>query len=120
MVHDIRVQGEADLRSGAVTIVFFMSVTCEVCHEIAPELQKLFDKYQSRGLTVIAVHSDIYGAKMDDEVSKVKKFIDDKSLSFPVVTAAATDGDPEQVQVESTFNQLYLEGPSHLSRFLRQ
>jgi thiol-disulfide isomerase/thioredoxin len=122
--YDERVQGDADLRDGSVTIVFFMSATCHVCHEIAPALQTLSEKYGRRGLRVIAVHSDIYGAKMYRELSKVQEFIDEMKVSFTFVTAAATEGDPEAIDTQSTFNQLYLpeererlENAGHKYRF---
>ena len=53
--------GGTELTSGSLTLLFFMSSTCHVCHEFFPLLERLHTELGSQGLNVVAAHSDIYG-----------------------------------------------------------
>ena len=62
-----------------VIIVNFWATWCAPCLEEMPAFEKLYRRYRSQGLTVLAVSLD------KGDSSKVKKFVDTNSLTFPVL-----------------------------------
>lgn len=46
------IQGETTPDAGALTVFFFFSQSCHICHDVAPTLSKLHKKYKDRGLQV--------------------------------------------------------------------
>ena len=57
------IQGETTLDAGALTMVFFFSQSCHICHDVAPNLNKMYKKLRGRGLQIIGVHSTPKGYK---------------------------------------------------------
>jgi len=62
-----------------IIIVNFWATWCAPCLEEMPAFEKLYRRYRSQGLTVLAVSLD------KGDSTKVKKFVDTNSLTFPVL-----------------------------------
>jgi len=62
-----------------VIVLNFWATWCAPCLEEMPAFEKLYRRYRSQGLTVIAVSLD------KGDTSKVEKFVDEHSLTFPVL-----------------------------------
>lgn len=63
---------------GKVVIVDFWATWCGPCKEEMPVLQKLYAKYGKQGLVVV-------GVSVDRESSKLKKYLSNLGVTFPVV-----------------------------------
>lgn len=64
---------------GKVVLLNFWATWCAPCRVEMPSFETLYRRYRSRGLVVIAVNLDKTG------VEKVKQFVEERRLSFPVV-----------------------------------
>ena len=62
-----------------VIILNFWATWCAPCLEEMPAFEKLYRRYRSQGLTVLAVSLD------KGDSSKVENFVDKNSLTFPVL-----------------------------------
>ena len=62
-----------------VIVLNFWATWCAPCLEEMPTFEKLYRRYRSQGLTVLAVSLD----KGDN--SKVQKFVDANNFTFPVL-----------------------------------
>ena len=67
---------------GKVVFVNVWATWCGPCRMEIPELQKLHDKYNSRGFNVVGVSID------DTGVQDVKKFVDQQKVGYPIVIDA--------------------------------
>jgi peroxiredoxin len=67
---------------GKVVLVNFWATWCPPCRKELPDLQTLSEKFKDQGLVVLAIS--------DEEVVKVKPFVDQRKLSFPILL---DDGD---------------------------
>ena len=78
----ITIKGEkiamADLK-GKVVLVNFWATDCLACVQEMPELVNTYEKFQARGLEVIAV------AMPDDPPAQVLNYVTIKKLPFPVM-----------------------------------
>lgn len=63
---------------GKVVVVDFWATWCAPCKEELPVLEKLYKKYASQGLVIVAV-------SVDKDASNVKSFVAKLGLTFPVV-----------------------------------
>lgn len=80
---------------GKVVLVNFWATWCPPCRKEMPDLQALYQRFQSQGLVVLAVS--------DEEAEKVKPFVAAQNLTFPVLLdpgrkaneAFAVDGIPK-------------------------
>ena len=60
--------------------------SCHICHDVAPNLQKMYKKLRSRGLQIVAVHSTPKGYKAKDkDVAALKEWVDEAGLEFSIV-----------------------------------
>ena len=66
---------------GKVTLVDFWATWCAPCRKSMPELQSLHEKYRARGFSVVGVSID----EGKDAARKVKKFVDAKKITYPIV-----------------------------------
>lgn len=64
--------------SGKVVLVDFWASWCGPCKASFPVLNKLHDKYSSKGLVII-------GVGVDDDAAKYKAFADKMGAKFPLV-----------------------------------
>ena len=60
--------------------------SCHICHDVAPNLQKMYKKLRGRGLQIIAVHSTPKGYKAKDkDVVALKEWVEEAGLEFSIV-----------------------------------
>ena len=83
-----------------VIILNFWATWCAPCLEEMPAFEKLYRRYRSQGLTVIAVSLD------KGDKSKVEKFVDEHSLTFPVLLDL--DGIAERIYPSFTIPFTYV------------
>jgi len=62
---------------GQVVLIEFWATWCPPCQMAAPELSKLYAKYNPRGLEILAV-------SLDEDSSEVKKFLEENKLLYPI------------------------------------
>lgn len=72
------------MHAGKVLLINFWATWCPPCLREMPSMQRLYDKYRSRGFDLLAVSVDQKG------VVGVRKFVANLKLSFPILM------DPEQ------------------------
>ena len=66
----------AELR-GKVVLVNFWATWCPPCRKEMPDLETLYERFNSKGLVVLAIS--------DEEAAKVEPFIRERKVSFPVL-----------------------------------
>jgi len=64
---------------GKVVLLNFFATWCGSCVWEMPEMEKLYRAYKDKGFTVLAVSLDFAGP------GKVKKFAEQRNLTFPIV-----------------------------------
>jgi thiol-disulfide isomerase/thioredoxin len=64
--------------SGQPTLVHFWSVSCHICKENMPRVSEWRNKFQEKGLRVVAVHMPRYEA--DTDMEAVRKAITDYNI----------------------------------------
>jgi FAD-linked sulfhydryl oxidase len=117
------------LVSGSVTVIFFMSQTCHVCHDVAPKLNKLYRTFRHRGLNLIAVHASPKGYQSTpQDKDGLRQFILEEQLEFPIVDVHAkvgkqpvlSDGTPDweaagtsKVKKNSFFRKIFSNQPEY-------
>jgi peroxiredoxin len=62
---------------GKVVLVNFWATWCPPCRKEMPDLDTLYRKFKDRGLVVLAIS--------DEEIAKVKPFLAERNLSFPIL-----------------------------------
>ena len=59
---------------GNPTLIYFWSVSCDVCHENIPRLEEWRQKYAPQGLQMVSIHAPRQREDLfEDEVLKVKE-----------------------------------------------
>ena len=66
----------ADLR-GKVVLVNFWATWCPPCRKEMPDLEILYERFQSKGLVILAIS--------DEETAQVEPFIRERKVTFPVL-----------------------------------
>jgi cytochrome c biogenesis protein CcmG, thiol:disulfide interchange protein DsbE len=69
----------ADLR-GQVVIINLWASWCVPCRAEMPAIQRVYERHQARGLTVLAVNSTV-----QDREAEALRFVDELGLEFPVL-----------------------------------
>jgi thiol-disulfide isomerase/thioredoxin len=67
---------------GAVTLVHFFSISCELCKTQLPDLLKLRDRFEKGGLRLVGVHMPRYPEDVD--LPRVKAVVEEYGLTHPV------------------------------------
>ena len=62
---------------GKVVMVNFWATWCPPCRKEMPDLEALYERFQDRGLVILAIS--------DEEAAKVKPFVEQHKFSFPVL-----------------------------------
>lgn len=69
---------------GKFVIVDFFATWCEPCLEEVPHIQKLLEKYQSKGLEVV-------GISLDEDAEALQKYLDKALLPWPIIHDKETE-----------------------------
>jgi thiol-disulfide isomerase/thioredoxin len=69
-----------EAQKGNVTLLNIWATWCPPCRAEIPDLQKLHDRYSSRGFNVVGVSVDAEGASQE-----VRDFVREKAMRYPVV-----------------------------------
>jgi peroxiredoxin len=62
---------------GKVVVVNFWATWCPPCRKEMPDLESLYEKFKDQGLVILAIS--------DEEIGKVKPFIQERKISYPVL-----------------------------------
>lgn len=72
---------------GKVVLLDFWATWCKPCEKSMPALQKLHDEFAAKDFVVIGISID----EAKDSKTKVKKFIDKRKISYPILLAAKAE-----------------------------
>lgn len=61
-------------------VLDFWATWCKPCLKVLPKIEELYNEYEDKGLTVLAINQD--GTR---SASKVEPFVNSMGLSFPVL-----------------------------------
>lgn len=92
-------EGLGDYRN-KVIVLNFWATWCAPCLEEMPAFEKLYRRYRSEWMTVLAVSLD------KGDISKVKSFVDTHNLTFPVLIDS--DGAAEKLYPSFTIPFTYV------------
>lgn len=63
---------------GKIIVVNFWATWCPPCREEMPELSRLQEQYQDRGLVVLGISTD--------ELDKIREFVKENPVSYPLLS----------------------------------
>jgi peroxiredoxin len=63
---------------GKVVLVNFWATWCPPCRKEMPDLQKLYNRFQKKGLVILAI-------SMDEEPAKVPPFVAQQKFTYPIL-----------------------------------
>jgi len=72
---------------GKVVLIDFWATWCKPCEKSMPALQKLHDEFAAKNFSVIGISID----EGEDAKAKVKKFVDKRKLSYPILLDVKTE-----------------------------
>lgn len=79
---------EENFKNAKLTLVNVMATWCGPCVRELPELQKLYEAYKDKGLSVIAIvmdTADINGEESAEAIATAKKMAGSAGVSFPML-----------------------------------
>ncbi|HEY4001973.1 MAG TPA: TlpA disulfide reductase family protein [Candidatus Xenobia bacterium] len=74
--------GPVTAEAEGVTLVHFWSVSCGICGEQMPQVNRLRDTWAARGLRMVAVHKPLH--EKDTDLTRVEASIQSHELRHPV------------------------------------
>jgi thiol-disulfide isomerase/thioredoxin len=107
-----------DLKGKAV-VVYFWAPWCPPCRVLLPTIVEEYNKYKNQGFMVIGI-TKLTGKYEDDEVDKgqvseeeelklIKKYMERKNVTFPVVVAKVNDrGDLNNYKITGIPTQIFI------------
>src|SRR5579883_2767114 len=72
-----------DVLIGSPVIIHFWSISCGVCKESLPDIERFINNYKDQGLKVVSVHMP--RQESDTNVEAVKECIAEYKMTQPVV-----------------------------------
>jgi thiol-disulfide isomerase/thioredoxin len=72
-----------DQLRGKVLLIQFWARECPFCAETLPQVRGLYEKYSSKGLVIIGVHTP--RADNEKDISKVQEAVTAKNIRYPIV-----------------------------------
>lgn len=81
---------------GKVIIVTTTGSWCPNCHDEAPFLNELYDRYHSSGLEIVALGFEYTGEAARD-TKQLKTFAERHSTKYPILYAGSTDDSPKRL-----------------------
>ncbi len=84
--------------AGEITLVDFWATWCVPCRKSMPELQALHARYADRGFSVLGISIDEPGAAGE---KKVRKFVAEKKIKYPIAIDAAESPVWERFRVKA-------------------
>jgi thiol-disulfide isomerase/thioredoxin len=83
---------------GKYVIVKFTATWCGPCKGEIPGLISAYEKYKDKGLEIVSVYIWERGDTTDSIVKKVKKFVQDEKITWPIILETLTEkaGQPKQ------------------------
>jgi peroxiredoxin/tetratricopeptide (TPR) repeat protein len=93
----------SDLK-GKVVIINFWATWCVPCIQEMPSLKRIYDKYRTRGLEVLAVSTD-------EDAASVAPFVKNNDLPFPVLHDQSFS---KQLGVDALPTNLFLDQKGHI------
>jgi peroxiredoxin len=100
---------------GKTVLLNFWATWCAPCVAEMPALERLYQKFKSRGLEIVSVSCD-----SPDTLEQLKSFVSSKGISFPVLhdpeietpSLYGVTGFPESFFISPTGNFLAFDDPS--------
>ncbi|MFN7937192.1 MAG: TlpA disulfide reductase family protein [Bryobacteraceae bacterium] len=77
-----------------VLLVTITGSWCPNCHEEAPLLRELHERYKARGLEIVALGFE-YTGERDRDLRQLRRFADKHKMNYPVLLAGTTEDAPE-------------------------
>ncbi len=100
---------DSSAMAGKVLVVNFFATWCQPCRQEAGDLEALWREYQDKGVLLIAI-------AYKDVDSKVREFIQQAGISFPVANSSTNIG--RQFGVTGV-PETYVIGPDGILRYRR-
>ncbi len=75
---------------GKVVLVDVFGTWCPTCHDAAPALARLYDKYHDRGLEIVGLAYEVTGDSAADG-RQLRRYRDKFGLRFPILLAGVND-----------------------------
>jgi thiol-disulfide isomerase/thioredoxin len=76
---------------GKVVIVEILGTWCPTCHDSAPVIAELYERYRDRGLEIVGLAYEVTGDTAVDGAI-VRRYRDKFGLTFPLLLAGVNDG----------------------------
>lgn len=87
-----------------VVIVDILGTWCPTCHDAAPTLVDLYDRYHQQGLEIVGLAYEVTGDPETDG-ALVRRFAEKFGIEFPILLAGVNDGESPKI------TQPQLDGP---------
>jgi len=97
-----------DVLGPKATLVVFFFPTCKFCNEAFPSLQKLYDTYQSRGLSMVWVNA------VPQEEKLIAKWRSDRGYTVPVLVGASVRSIDKDYRVVMTPTHYLLDAEGRI------
>lgn len=75
---------------GKVVIVDVIGTWCPTCHDAAPAMVRLYQRYRGRGLEIVALAYEVTGDSAQD-APLVRRYRDKFGIPFPILLAGISD-----------------------------